>query len=96
MGSELRGERIEFDLYQSCGNMGSVGRVSVFSCGDVGGVGGSGARARVWKGGVVLSVCILSLDYLCKWKVQVSVYCARQIPAHLRCTQCPILLHYSI
>ena len=27
-------------LYQSCRNMGSVGRVSVFGCGGVGGVGG--------------------------------------------------------
>ena len=30
-------ERIGFGLYQSCGNMGSVGRVSVFCCGGVGG-----------------------------------------------------------
>ena len=31
----------------------------------------------------------MSLD-LCRWKVQVSVYCARRISAHLRCTQCSI------
>ena len=37
-------------------------------------------------------VCV-SLDSLCRWQVQVSVYCAWQIPAHLRCTQCSILLH---
>ena len=30
---------------------------------------------------------------LCRWQVQVSVYCAWRIPAHLRCTQCSILLH---
>ena len=35
----------------------------------------------------------VSLDYLCIWQVQVSVYCAWWIPAHLRCTQCSILLH---
>ena len=35
----------------------------------------------------------MSLDYLCRWQVQVSVYCAWRIPAHLRCTQCSILLH---
>ena len=35
----------------------------------------------------------MSLDSLCRWQVQVSVYCAWQIPAHLRCTQCSILLH---
>ena len=27
------------------------------------------------------------------WKVQVSVYCAWRIPAHLRYTQCSILVH---
>ena len=27
------------------------------------------------------------------WQVQVSVYCAWRIPAHLRCTQCSIVLH---
>ena len=35
----------------------------------------------------------MSLDYLCRWQVQVSVYCALRISAHLRCTQCSILLH---
>ena len=36
----------------------------------------------------------MSLDSLCRWQVQVSVYCAWRIPAHLRCTQCSILLHH--
>ena len=35
----------------------------------------------------------MSLDSQCRWQVQVSVYCAWRIPAHLRCTQCSILLH---
>ena len=35
----------------------------------------------------------MSLDSLCRWQVQVSMYCAWRIPAHLRCTQCSILLH---
>ena len=35
-------------------------------------------------------VCV-SLDSLCIWQVQVSVYCARRIPAHFECTQCVIL-----
>ena len=35
----------------------------------------------------------MSLDYLCRWQVQVSVYCAWRISAHLRCTQCSILWH---
>ena len=43
-----------------------------------------GAWDRVWEGG---------LDSLCRLKIQVSVYCARRIPAHLMCTQCSILLH---
>ena len=34
----------------------------------------------------------MSLDSLCRWQVQVSVYCAWRIPAHLRYTQCSILL----
>ena len=34
----------------------------------------------------------MSLVSLCGWHVQVSVYCARRIPAHLMCTQCSILL----
>ena len=42
----------------------------------------------VWEGGVVLY-----LDSLCRLQFQVSVYCARRIPAHLGCTQCSILLH---
>ena len=35
----------------------------------------------------------MSLDSLCRWQVHVSVYCVWRIPAHLRCTQCSILLH---
>ena len=30
---------------------------------------------------------------MCRWQVQVSIYCAKRIPAYLRCTQCSILLH---
>ena len=44
-----------------------------------------------WGG--FMSVCVVSVDSLWRWKVHVSVYCARRIPAHLRCTQCSILLH---
>ena len=65
-----------------------------FGCGGVGGVGGEwvgGMGLGGWGG--VMSVCVVSLDYLCRWQAQVSVYCARRIPAHLRCTQCSILLH---
>ena len=38
-------------------------------------------------------VCVVSLDFLCSWQVQVSVYCARRISVHLRYTHCSILLH---
>ena len=67
-----------------------------FGCGGVGGVGGE------WVGGLdqgpdrwggVMSELGVSLDSLCRWQVQVSVYCTWRIPAHLRCTQCSILLH---
>ena len=40
-----------------------------------------------------MSVCVVSLDSLCRWQVQVSVYCARRIPAYLGCTRCSILLY---
>ena len=30
---------------------------------------------------------------MCGWQVQVYVYCARRIPAHLKCTQCSILMN---
>ena len=82
-------ERIGFGLYQSCGDRGSVGHVSVFWLRGWG-VGrglGQGSGAVGW-----CYVCV-SLDSLCRWQVQVSVYCAWRIPAHLRCTQCSILLH---
>ena len=39
-------ERIGFGLYQSCGDRGSVGHVSVFGCGGVGGVGGEWGVGR--------------------------------------------------
>ena len=87
-------ERIGFGLYQSCGNMGSVGRVSVFGCGGVGSVGGEWVGwLEPGSGGVGWCYACVSLDSLCRWQVQASVYCAWRIPAHLRCTQCSILLH---
>ena len=35
----------------------------------------------------------MSPDSLCRWQVQLYVYCAWRIPVHLRCTQRSILLH---
>ena len=57
-------ERIGFELYQSCGNRGSVARVSVFWlrwCGSGGGewVGGLDQGLEGWCG--VMSVCVASL-----------------------------------
>ena len=77
-------ERIGFVLYQSCGNRGSVGRVSVFRLQRCGWV----AWARVWKSGVVLCLCVVVVSryYVCRWRVQVLIYCARRIPVQLRCT----------
>ena len=69
-----------------------MGHVSVFKlrwcCGIVGGWLGPGR-----EGWYYACVCVVSLDYLCRWQVQVSVYCARKILAHLRCTPCSIRLH---
>ena len=49
-----------------------------FGCGDMSGVGGE----WVWSldqgldgWGGVMSVRVVSLDCLCRWQVQVSVYC---------------------
>ena len=36
----------------------------------------------------------MSLDSLCRWQVQIAVYFAWRIPAHLRCTQCSNMLHF--
>ena len=60
-----------------------------FGCGGVGGewVGGLDQGLEGW-----CYVCV-SLDSLCIWQVQASVYCSWRIPAHLRCTQCSNLLH---
>ena len=76
-------ERIGCGLYQSFGNRGSVGRVSVFRlCMRRVGRGlGTGPERVRW-----CYVCMSCLDFLCRWQAQVSVYCARRINAHLRCT----------
>ena len=88
-------EMIGFGLYQSCGNMRSVGRVSVSGlrwC-----VGGEWVRGLGPEHGRTgwCYVCV-SCDFriLCvDGQVHISVYCGLQIPAHLRCIQCSILLH---
>ena len=72
--------------------VGTGGLLDVHLCFAYGGVGGEWALIRVWKGGV-MSVCVVSLDSLCRWQVQVSVYCGWRIPAHVMCTQCSIQLH---
>ena len=90
-----------FWLYQSYRSNRNVGRMSVFGlrwCG-VGGVGGEWVRGlgqgmELWGG--VMTVLVASMDYLCRWRVQVPVYCARRRPAPFRCTQCSILLHLMV
>ena len=67
-----------------------------FGCGGVGIIGGEcvgGLDQGRERWGGVMPVSGVSLDSLCRWQVQVSVYCAWRIPAHLRYTQCSILLH---
>ena len=68
-------------LYQSCGNRGVL--VVCLCCDGVGGewVGGLDQVLEGWSYGCV------SPDYLCRWQVQVSVYCAGCKHAHLRCTR---------
>ena len=58
-----------------------------FGCGGVGGVGGEWVGLRPGSGAV-------GWCYVCvRCESGFSVYCAWRIPAHLRCTQCSILLH---
>ena len=43
-----------------------------------------GAWTRVWEDvWCYVCVCVVSLIYLYRWPVLVSVYCARRIPEHL-------------
>ena len=50
-----------------------------FGCGAVGGVGGEwivGLDHGLEGWGGVMSVRVVSMDFMCRWQVQVSVYCA--------------------
>ena len=72
------------------------GECWTYVCGGVSGVGvewvgGLDQGLEGWGG--VMSVWVVSMDFLCIWQIQVYVYCVWRIPAHLRCTQCSILLH---
>ena len=74
------GERIGFGFYQSCSNMGIVGRLPVKV---------AVVWAVAWPGRV--GWCCLCCEMRCP---DICVlHCARRIPAHLWCTQCSILLH---
>ena len=55
-------------------------------CGGVGVEWVRGLEQGLEKWGGGMSVWVMSLDYLHIRQVQVSVYCARWIPVHLRCT----------
>ena len=82
------------DFTNPVGNMGSVGRVSVFGlrwCGWGVGRGLGPGSEGVWR----RHVCVrCESGFLCvDGEVQVSVHCAWRIPAHLRCTQCSVMLH---
>ena len=73
--------RVSVWSYRCCMFVSCMHPVAVLNAGD-------------WaREGGVMYVCVVSLDYLCRWQVQVSVYCARRIPAYLRCTLCSIRLH---
>ena len=89
VGGEGRVDKtIRFGLYQSCGEQGECWTCV---CVAVVWVGGLNQGMDGWGG--IMPVCVVSPDSLCRWQVQVSVYCARRIAAHLRCTQCSIMLH---
>ena len=79
--------------------VGTGGVLDMCLCSGSGGVGGVGGE---WVGGLdqgrerwgsVMSMGGVSPDSLCRWQVQVSVYCDWRIPAHPRRIQCSIPLH---
>ena len=79
-------------------SVGTGGVLDVCLCFGSDGVGGEGGEwvgpwTTVWRVGWSMSVCVVSQHSLCRWKVEVSVYYAWRIPAHLRCTQCSILFN---
>ena len=86
-----RGERIGFGLDNLEGVVGEWDVCHCLVCGGVWVEWVADFGHGGWSG--VMYVCVVSLDYLWRWQVQVSVYCAQRITAHLRCTQCSILLH---
>ena len=73
-------KRIGFGLKQSCGNRRMLD--VCLCCGSVGGKWIGILEQGLEEWGCVMSV----VDPLCRLQVQVSVYCARRIPAHLRFT----------
>ena len=76
-------KKTEFGIYQSCGNRRSVGRMSVF-----------GFRWCEWCRWRVGGGFDQGLEgWAGVMQVQVYLCCARRIPAHVRCTQCSILVH---
>ena len=90
-GEWMRGLGLDFTNPVGTGGVLDV----CFGCGGIVGgewVGGLDQGLEGWGG--VMSVWGASLDSLSRWQVQVSVYCAWRTPAHLRCTQCSILLHF--
>ena len=84
-------ERVRVTETLVCG----PGRCVVVSAGHeyVGGTRGMRSGFGPGSGRVGWCYSCVSLDYLCRLQVHVSVYCAMRIHAHLKCIQCSILLH---
>ena len=59
-------------------------------CLGYGGVGGGMGGLGQYLGGCCgfIYVCVVSLNYVCRWQVQVSVYCDKRTHAHLMYTHC--------
>ena len=79
------GERIGFGFNVGTGECGTC---LCLGCGGVGGVT-VGCHGLGWWGAIPVCVGIICIDGKSRY-----IYCARWIPAHLRCTQCIILLHH--
>ena len=78
-GEWVRGLGLSFSNPAGTGGVWDVGLCLGF--GGVCGVGGEGGC--IGWGGVML-LCVLNMDYSCRWQVHMSAYCYQWVPAHLK------------
>ena len=55
-----------------------------------------GVEPEAWRVSWSYVISVVIMDSLCRWQIQVSIYCVWRIPAHLRWTQWSVLLHLML